>query len=213
MQGTIGEIRLFAGNYAPRGWALCNGQILSPAANQALFSVIGTIYGGDGRNTFALPDLRGRTAIGSGNGPGLTSRREGDRPGTEYNTLTIKNLPTHNHAASAKVVVQAAIDKNTFNAAIDLYGTVDNGTSQSPAGNMLAKTGLTDKEYTSPGSGNESPMAEGSVALSSNVPITTTADAVVTVGHTGGSQAVNNMQPSLAIYYIICMDGTYPTRD
>uniref|UniRef100_UPI003D32E146 phage tail protein n=1 Tax=Granulosicoccus sp. 3-233 TaxID=3417969 RepID=UPI003D32E146 len=80
---TLGEIMLFAGNFAPRGWALCDGQLLAISANTALFSILGTTYGGDGRTTFALPDLRGRSAVHAGNGPGLTPRRLGQKFGAE----------------------------------------------------------------------------------------------------------------------------------
>ena len=78
-EAFIGEIRLFAGNFAPRGWAFCEGQLLSIAQNTALFSLLGTIYGGDGVTTFSLPDLRGRTPIGAGSGPGLSTFREGEK--------------------------------------------------------------------------------------------------------------------------------------
>lgn len=97
MDGTIGEIRLFASNFAPKNWAYCAGQILSIASNTALFSILGTTYGGNGQTTFALPDLRGRTAIGAGTGPGLTPRTLGAAFGTQTNTLLITNLPQHNH--------------------------------------------------------------------------------------------------------------------
>ena len=80
MQGMIGEVRLFGGNFAPRNWAFCEGQLLAISQNDALFSIIGTTYGGDGRTTFALTELRGRTAIGHGNGPGLTDRPLGQNP-------------------------------------------------------------------------------------------------------------------------------------
>ena len=79
----VGQLAVFAGNFAPRNWALCDGQLLSISQNTALFSLIGTTYGGDGRTTFALPDLRGRVVIGPGQGPGLTSRRRGEEGGTE----------------------------------------------------------------------------------------------------------------------------------
>ncbi len=88
---------MFGGNFAPRGWALCDGQLLSIAQNTALFSLLGTIYGGDGRTTFALPDLRGRVAMHPGNGPGLTPKNIGQKGGTETNTLITGNLPAHNH--------------------------------------------------------------------------------------------------------------------
>lgn len=97
----IGEIRLFAGNFAPRGWAFCDGQLLPIAQNQALFSIIGTTYGGDGRTTFALPDLRGRAPIHAGSGPGLTPRVLGARGGEEQVTLTESQLPQHTHSLMA----------------------------------------------------------------------------------------------------------------
>ncbi len=93
----LGEISWFAGNFAPRGWAFCDGQILTNSQNNALFSLLGTTYGGDGSTTFALPDMRGRSPMHPGTGPGLTPRRLGDRLGTETNTFTTANLPSHNH--------------------------------------------------------------------------------------------------------------------
>lgn len=93
----IAEIRIFAGNFAPRGWAFCNGQLLPIAQNTALFSLIGTTYGGDGRTTTALPDLQGRAPMHPGNGPGLTSRRLGEKHGAETVMLTEANMPPHNH--------------------------------------------------------------------------------------------------------------------
>ena len=86
----LGEIFMFAGNFAPRGFALCNGQLLPIAQNTALFSLLGTTYGGDGRTTFALPDLRGRAPIHAGTGPGLTPRNLGARFGTERVTVTLQ---------------------------------------------------------------------------------------------------------------------------
>lgn len=110
--GFIGEIRMFAGNFAPRSWALCEGQLLSISQNTALFSIIGTIYGGDGRTTFGLPDLRGRVPIGPGNGPGLPSYRIGQRGGSPTNTLTTAQLPSHSHAAAVQVNTSDAGESN-----------------------------------------------------------------------------------------------------
>lgn len=113
----LGSIMLFAGTFAPRGWAFCNGQLLPINQNQALFSIIGTVYGGDGRTTFALPDLRGRAPIGAGQGAGLSNYPVGVSTGNETTTLTVNNLPSHAHA---------------------LKGSSSPGTSNSPNGNVPA---------------------------------------------------------------------------
>ncbi|MBX7185194.1 MAG: tail fiber protein [Vicinamibacteria bacterium] len=97
----LGEIRLFGGNFPPRGWAFCNGQLLSIAANSALYSLIGTIYGGDGMTTFGVPDLRGRVPVGQGQGPGLSARVVGQLSGSETVTLTAAQMPQHTHQPRA----------------------------------------------------------------------------------------------------------------
>ncbi len=96
----VGEIRMFAGNFAPRGWAFCDGQLLATSQNDALFSLLGTIYGGDGRTTFGLPEMRGRVPVHQGTGPGLSQRRLGARYGAETETLTTSQLPSHNHGGT-----------------------------------------------------------------------------------------------------------------
>lgn len=99
-EGYLGEIRMFGGNFAPRFWALCNGQLLAIAGNEELFSLIDTIYGGDGRSSFGLPDFRGRIPVHSGNstGPGLLSWVPGQKSGSEICTLTQDQIPAHKHA-------------------------------------------------------------------------------------------------------------------
>jgi microcystin-dependent protein len=94
----VGEIRMFAGNFAPTGWAFCNGQILPISQNTALFSLLGTTYGGDGRSTFALPDLQGRTPLQAGQGAGLTLRNLGETAGAANVTLTADQIPSHSHS-------------------------------------------------------------------------------------------------------------------
>ena len=94
----VGEIRMFAGNFAPRGWAYCDGSLLAISSNDALFSLLGTIYGGDGRTTFGLPDLRGRIPIHAGGGPGLTTRALGHKSGVERASVSGTQLPSHTHA-------------------------------------------------------------------------------------------------------------------
>lgn len=100
MNGTIGVCIGFGGNFAPRTWAFCSGQLLAISSNTALFSIIGTTYGGDGRTTMALPDLRGRSPVSTGTGPGLSTYKEGMRGGVENVTLTTSQMPQHNHVAA-----------------------------------------------------------------------------------------------------------------
>ena len=100
MDAFLGEIRIFGGNFAPVGWALCQGQLLSIAQNTALFSILGTTYGGNGIETFGLPDLRSRVPLGWGQGPGLTLYNEGDTGGVESVALTDAQLPAHTHTAA-----------------------------------------------------------------------------------------------------------------
>ncbi len=114
----IAEIIMFGGNFAPRGWAFCDGQLLAISQNTALFSLLGTTYGGDGRTTFGLPDLRGRVPVHPGTGPGLTTRYLGQKGGTETETLNVNQIPAHTHTAR---------------------GTSSKGTDQDPAGNVWAK--------------------------------------------------------------------------
>ena len=133
----IAEIRIFAGNFAPRGWAFCNGQLLPVAQNTSLFSIIGTTYGGDGRTTTALPDLRGRAPMHPGRGPGLTARQLGQRGGTETVTLQEEHMPAHTHdvrAASSGANAPTA-GGNVLAKPPSGFG-VDNSTYHAADGNM-----------------------------------------------------------------------------
>ncbi len=98
----VGQVTYFAGNFAPRGWAFCDGQLLAVSQNDALFSLLGTTYGGDGRTTFGLPDMRGRILMHAGNGPGLSQHRLGSKGGSENITLTLPELGVHSHSATLK---------------------------------------------------------------------------------------------------------------
>lgn len=139
----FGEIRLFAGNFAPLGWAFCHGQLLSIAENDALFSLIGTTYGGDGQQTFGLPDLRGRVPLHQGTGTGLSSRAIGEQSGAETVTLTASHLPAHSHSLVATSAPASA--------------------TAGPAGGVLATASV--KLY---GSGAPStPMAAAAIAATS----------------------------------------------
>ena len=174
MEPFIAQIMMFGGNFAPRGWAFCDGQLLSISSYSALFSILGTTYGGDGRTTFGLPDLRSRVPVHAGSGPGLTPRKLGQRSGSETNTLTTAQLPSHNHAAQIPCTTQ-------------------NGDQSSPADNVMAET-------------------EGGANIYSDTAETGEFMKAPTIGNTGGSQAVNNMQPFLCVNYIIALQGTFPSR-
>ena len=100
----LGEIRTFAGNFNPRGWAFCRGQLIPIDQNDALYTLLGTTYGGDGQTTFGLPDLQGRVAIGQGTGGGLSARTVGQKSGSESVTLNTSNLPAHSHTVTATTV-------------------------------------------------------------------------------------------------------------
>lgn len=193
MEGTIGEIRMFAGNFAPRTWAFCEGQLLAISSNSALFSVIGTTYGGDGRTSFGLPDLRGRVPVGPGNGPGLSTYQWGERGGTEYNILNTTQLPPHNHIADmSSVQTNTTIAIPASDAGADGNNPEDSHLAEASEGNI----------YTSEAS---------NVTLAPFNAIGTASGTVITQ-NTGGGQSINNIQPFLATYYIICLVGIYPSR-
>ena len=138
----VGEIRMFAGNFAPRGWAFCDGQLLAVSQNDALFSLLGTIYGGDGRTTFGLPDLRGRLPIHAGTGPGLSPRRLGAKSGAENVTLTVNQMPSHHHAINAvtdAAQVGTVSGTITANAPVDLYR--EDATDENFNGDAISKVG------------------------------------------------------------------------
>lgn len=169
----IAEIRIFAGNFAPRGWAFCNGQLLPVSQNTALFSLIGTTYGGDGRTTTALPDLQGRAPMHPGRGPGLTSRRLGQKGGVETVTLSEAQMPNHNHA---------------------LQATTENGEQ----GSLSSDVALA--------------RARGGTPYQSNTTTNVVDMDARALPNSGGSQAHNNLQPFLAMNFIIALVGLYPSR-
>ncbi len=172
----MATIVMFAGNFAPRNWAFCQGQLLSIAQNTALFSLIGTIYGGDGRTTFALPDFRGRVPVGEGQGPGLSDYQLGQMSGTEQSTLTVAQMPSHTHQISAQVAVSNG-----------------NGTTDEAGNNVLATTA--GNNYAAPAAANGN---LGGVSAKE--------------APAGGSQPFSNMQPYLAMNFVICMQGIFPSR-
>lgn len=179
MEGYIAEIRMFAGNFNPRSWAFCQGQLMSIAQNTALFSLLGTTYGGNGQTTFGLPDLRGRVALGTGQGPGLPSVQLGEMAGVPQVTLISTNLPMHNHQVTGQVPMQSAGD-----------GTLTTDAN----GRYLGPTNI----YSSSGDDLQNMQP-----LNVNMPTTIA----------GSNQPFSIMPPYLAMNYIICLEGIYPSRN
>ena len=197
MEGTIGEIRMFAGTFAPKYWAYCDGRLISISSNTALFSILGTTYGGNGQTTYAVPDFRGRVAVGTGTGNGLSNVQLGQMSGTESVTLLTTQIPAHNHTATAGTGGTGTATLNAVTA---------NGNTQSPSGNYIAAS-RTASVASYIASGTTAAMNAGSITLSN---ITAGAP---TIGITGGSQPHSNMQPYLGMNYVICMMGIFPSRD
>ncbi len=193
----IGQIQTYGFNFAPRGWALCDGQLLAISTHSALFSLLGTIYGGDGRTTFALPDLRGRFPTHFGNGPGLSTRKIGAKGGTETETLNINHLPSHNHTGQV-----SNINLGTISAKLRCNTAESN--TQAPEGNTLANANRNTYIDQAP----NQDMHAGSIEISQ----TGTATGSVTISNTGGSQAFSIMNPFLVINFCIALVGLFPSR-
>lgn len=211
MEGTIGEIRGFGGNFAPRAWAFCNGQLLAISQNQALFSILGTTYGGDGRTTFALPDLRGRAPISAGTGPGLSTRKLGARFGTETNTMTINQMPSHFHTASLGTLTGVGSLTGTATATMNVNDAA--GAETTPNNNFLAGDNNAGGTYAATDDGTSTLNAGAiSVDTSGLGVAVTNLTGNVTVAPTGNQQPFNNIQPVLTIYWVICLQGVFPSR-
>ncbi|HEX7027721.1 MAG TPA: tail fiber protein [Gammaproteobacteria bacterium] len=187
----LGEIRMVGFNFAPRGWAFCQGQILSIAQNSALFSLLGTMYGGNGTTTFALPDLRGRAPVGMGNGPGLTPITQGELAGTENVTLLSTQMPMHTHTATAAATFAVA-------------GTPSNATATPSATNNILGASQ---------AGGPPSAAIWSDALNSPVTLGNTETVSVTVEPAGGGQPVPIRDPFLGTNFIIALEGIFPSRN
>lgn len=125
MDGTIAQIFLFGGNFAPRNWAFCNGQLMPIAQNTALFALLGTTYGGNGQTTFALPDFRGRVPVGTGQGPGLPHVDLGEMSGSENVTLITQQMPAHTHTATPPVIAVAHTNDESISPAGNVFSTSD----------------------------------------------------------------------------------------
>ena len=185
MEPFVGQIMLFAGTFAPVGWVICDGRLISIQDNPTLYSIIGTYYGGDGRTTFGVPDLRSRVPVGAGHAPGLNYYPLGIIAGCENVPLSESQLPVHTHGATLQATGQIMSDTNP-------------GEDDSPAGNSLAKASTDFYSAETP----TTPMHASSVAITGTV----------TVEHSGSGSGHLNVQPCQAINYCIALQGIYPPR-
>lgn len=183
MEPFIGEIMMVGFNFAPRGWALCNGQILSIAQNTALFSLLGTTYGGNGQTTFGLPNLQGRVPMHWGHGPGLTPRDIGETGGTESVTLLLTEIPSHTHQVTLPPGGASSGPGNSPSPIGTFPAQIDDG-----QGGVL-------NAYSTTATG---PTGSSRLPFSS--------------APTGGNQPHNNLQPYLCVTFIIALQGIFPSR-
>jgi microcystin-dependent protein len=179
----LANITVFAGNFAPRSWMFCQGQLLAIAQYDALYALIGTTYGGDGQTTFGLPDLRSRVAVHQGQGPGLSMYTMGEMSGTENVTLLSAQLPSHNHNYTSTTGNPPASTAN---------GSISDPTNAVPA--------------SPAGSSNYNSTADGGVSLG-------TSNLTTITGVSGGSAPVPIISPRLALNYIIATEGIFPSRN
>lgn len=225
MDAFMGTVLAVGFNYPPRGWLFCNGQTISIAQNSAMFALLGTMYGGDGQNTFGIPDLRGRVVVGSqGAGPGISNVQQGEKAGTNNVTaistgtgsvtLTVANLPAHTHTAtldlaglSAATTVNVGTGTNGGLAAVATNGGLTS-TAGGPSGAAI---------YLPAATAPTAPVALGGVTTA------ITGTGTVTNANTGSGTATSFpvtvsstntiMQPYLGLNYIIAMEGIFPSRN
>lgn len=187
----LGQLTLYPYNFCPRGWTEASGQLLAINSYTALFSLLGTNYGGDGRTTFGLPDLRGRVPVGIGNGPGLTNIPLAQVGGRESFVQSTVQMAPHTHTATTDVNVDAQLRGFSSRA----------GNSGTAANNVPSTT--TEAIY------NAGP-ADTNMGTSA---ITTTSSATTTVNSAGGGQSINIRNPYLGLRWCIALQGVYPSRN
>lgn len=212
----MASIILFSGNFAPRGWFFCHGQILQISQYSAVFALLGTTYGGDGRVTFALPDLRGRVPVGQGQGPGLKNYLLGEKAGKNDASLTVSNLPPHNHNPSDETPGGTTTYPVVVKATASLHVSSANAThATAAAGDSIATTGT-------PGARNAFTAVPSFNTSTPDIQLNNASIAVtagdgsgITVPNgvdTGSGLGFSVQNPVLGLNYIICIEGIFPSR-
>ncbi len=217
-ESYIGTISLFAGYFAPRGWVFCDGQILQIAQHQALFSILSNQYGGDGIRTFALPDLRGRVPIGAGQGAELSGYTQGARGGVESLTINSTNLPKLEGALSLTSLSGTASGTITTSVSTNIkIPCSSNGGSPNPEGNVIGSDSAASPFNTVSDLGKfMKPFnADLPLSFSVNLPVTfNSSPNTIPITITNGANIpISVLQPYLALNYIICISGIYPSKN
>lgn len=197
----LGTVMIWAPNFAPRGWALCAGQLLPIAQNSALFSLLGSTYGGNGQVTFGLPNLQGRIPVGQGQSSGTSFYDLGQTGGAEAVTLNVSQLPNHNHGATFTSTGLPQVEV-TMNATTAQAGS-DAPTTGSQLGDVVPST----TRIYAPGGGTQVPLGGATGRLSGEV------QGTVAVSSTGGSAPFSVIQPYQALNYVIALQGVFPSRN
>jgi microcystin-dependent protein len=191
MEAFISTILIWPPNFAPNGWALCAGQLLSISQNTALFSLLGTTYGGDGIRTFGLPNLQSRIPIGAGQGPGLSLYNIGDTGGVESVTLAINTIPQHTHTATQSL-------------SVSLPAVTTSGTTNQPSPSVVP---------AAPTDASRNPVNIYSNATPNQKLGQPSISGTISIGLTGNGVPHENRQPYLAVNYIIALQGIFPSRN
>lgn len=195
MESFIGTIQMFGFNFPPRGWVLCQGQLLSINQYAAVFSVLGTSFGGNGQSNFGVPDLRSRLPVGQGQGPGLTNRVIGQAAGTETVTATIINMPNHTHTNNFAVTTQlnlAAVPSNQTNAPTPTNAYIGASTPSGPPSAAIYSDQL-----------GVSPVPAKGL----------TGGLTGEIASAGGGQPMATLNPYLAVNFCLCLEGIFPSRN
>lgn len=191
-EAYIGEVRLFAGNFAPRNWAFCHGQLIAIRQNTALFSILGTTYGGDGINTFALPNFINHVGIGVGNGLGLSARVLGEKGGEKNVTLLTHEMPSHTHETELTGQPKLKVSSSPATQTVPITGS------------SIAQPGFLVNGSFAPTMGVN--LEEPTLELNANI------DMKLRTQASSGSIPHNNMQPYIGMNYVICLYGIFPPR-
>lgn len=227
MEPMIGMVFMIPWNWAPMNYALCQGQLLLVQQYMALYSLMGTSFGGDGRANFNLPDLQGRAPIGTGILKGGGIYQLGTKIGNENTTLGLNNLPVHNHGATFTAVTGSQTvtlpgQTGTLKVGINVASTAAGNASPSNTALLAASAGTNTKIYTSatatPAPAT-TPLADGATTVTGNAAtagqtfsVPTVTGGTVAIGNAGASQPFTNYQPSLAMSFVIALVGLYPDR-